>query len=134
MKKLLAIGIFLLFVFSVNAQELAVINNGNHLLRLVQKEKQFALVYSDINEVEMTEKSFEFFDKQKLYDIILAGFNNEDHQVYIQANKDTIVKFSYRQLNGEWMVMIKQENMDTETKSISTFFSKSSIQELFGNP
>lgn len=134
MKKLLAIGIFLLFVFSVNAQELAVINNGNHSLRLVQKEKQFALVYSDINEVEMTEKSFEFFDKQKLYDIILAGFNNEDHQVYIQANKDTIVKFSYRQLNGEWMVMIKQENMDTETKSISTFFSKSSIQELFGNP
>lgn len=103
-------------------------------MKLVQNQLQYSLVYSDVIEGEDLEKSFNFTDKTKLYSILIDGFNDEDHQVFLQTNKDTIIKFSYKRFKGEWMVMIKQENMDTNTKGFSTFFNKRAIQDLFGNP
>ena len=134
MNRLLAIGCFLLLGFTMSGQELGEIRNGDHRLRLVQDDMRYKLIFSDVQADETMESSFDFIDKDKLYSILMDGFNEKSHQVFIQANKDTIIKLSYKQLSGEWMVMIKQENMDSNTKRFSSFFNKAAIQELFGNP
>ena len=134
MNRLLAIGCFFLLGFTLSGQELGEIRNGDHLLKLVQDDVRYRLIFSDVKAGETAESSFDFFDKDKLYNILLAGFNDKSHQVFVQANKDTIIKLSYKQFRGEWMVMIKQENMDSNTERFSSFFNKTSIQALFGNP
>ena len=118
---------------SVYGQEIGSIKNGKHSLKLFKSDNLFACVYSDINESSFkVEKSFNFYDKQKIYDIIMSGFNDRDHQIFVQTNKDTILKFEYKRVNGEWMLKIRQNNLDTKTISISTFFKKDQIVDLFG--
>ena len=129
-----AIIIFLLIMSSsVYGQEIGSIKNGKHSLKLLKSNDIFTCVYSDINESSFkVEKSFIFYNKQTIYDIIMNGFNDRDHQIFVQTNKDTILKFEYKRLNGEWMLKIRQNNLDTKTSSISTFFNKNQIVELFG--
>lgn len=134
MFRFLFIAFILTITTAVSGQELGKINNGKHSLKLMKNAHEFSLIYSDVSDDEALEKSFNFIDINKLYNILIDGFNEKDHQVYIQANRDTIIKLSYRRMKGEWMVMIKQDNMDTNTKGHSTFFSKESIEELFSRP
>ena len=118
---------------SVCGQEIGSIKNGKHSLKLLKSDDIFACVYSDVNSTTFNvEKSFKFHNKQTVYDIIMNGFNNRDHQIIVQANKDTILKFEYKRVNGEWMLKIRQNNLDTKTTSISTFFKKDQIVKLFG--
>ena len=65
-------------------------------------------------------------------EIMMNGFNDKDHQIFVQTNQDTIVKFEYKRINGQWMLKIRQNNLDTKTSSISTFFYKEQITKLFG--
>ena len=124
---------FLLISSAVFGQEIGSVNNGKHSIKLLKSEDLFACVYSDVNESTFrVEKSFKFYNKQTIYDIIMNGFNDKDHQVFVQTNKDTILKFEYKRVNGEWMLKIRQNNLDTKTSSISTFFNKDQIVELFG--
>jgi len=126
--------IFLLIMSSsVCGQEIGYIKNGNHSLKLLKSDDIFACMYSDVNSTTFNvEKSFKFYNKQTVYDIMMNGFNNRDHQIIVQANKDTILKFEYKRVNGEWMLKIRQNNLDTKTTSISTFFMKDQIVKLFG--
>jgi hypothetical protein len=118
---------------SVYGQEIGSIKNGKHSLKLLKSDNIFACVYSDVNSTTFNvEKSFKFNNKQTVYDIIMNGFNNRDHQIIVQTNKDTILKFEYRRINGEWMLKIRQNNLDTKTTGISTFFNKDQIVKLFG--
>jgi hypothetical protein len=128
------IVIFLLIMSSsVFGQEIGSIKNGKHSLKLLKSDNIFACVYSDVNSTTFNvEKSFKFNNKQKVYDIIMNGFNNRDHQIIVQTNKDTILKFEYKRVNGEWMLKIRQNNLDTKTTGISTFFKKEQIVQLFG--
>ncbi len=124
---------FLLISSAVFGQEIGSVNNGKHSIKLLKSEDLFACVYSDVNESTFrVEKSFKFYNKQTIYDIIMNGFNDRDHQIFVQTNKDTILKFEYKRVNGEWMLKIRQNNLDTKTSSISTFFNKDQIVELFG--
>lgn len=128
------ITIFLLIMSSsVCGQEIGSIKNGKHTLKLLKSDDIFACVYSDINESTFkVEKSFKFYNKQKIYDVIMNGFNDRDHQIFVQTNTDTILKFEYKRVNGEWMLKIRQNNLDTKTSSNSTFFNKDQIVDLFG--
>ena len=125
---------FFLTIFNSSAQELGKVINGNHSLKLVQNELRYSLVYSDINDQVDLEKSFNFSDKDKLYSLLIDGFNEKNHQLFLRTNKDTIVKLLYKRIKGEWKVMFKQENMDNLTKGMSSFFNRGDIQKLFGNP
>ena len=127
--------IFLLIMSSsICGQEIGSIKNGKHSLKLLKSDNFFACVYSDVNESTFkVEKSFKFYSKQTIYDIIMNGFNDRDHQIFVQTNKDTIVKFEYKKIKGRWMLKIRQNNLDTKTSSISTFFYKEQIKHLFGH-
>jgi hypothetical protein len=125
---------FLLVSLSISGQEIGHIKNGNHSIKLLKSNNIFACVYSDINKLAtIAEKSFNFYDKQAVYEIIMGGFNDKDHQIFVQTNKDTIIKFEYKRVKGEWMLKIRQSNLDSKTIGISTFFNKAQITELFGN-
>lgn len=126
-------GCFLLIFWSMSSQQIGSINNGKHSLKLLKAEHLFACVYSDINETSYTaEKSFKFSNKEFVYEIMMNGFNDKDHQIFVQTNQDTIVKFEYKRVNGRWMLKIRQNNLDSKTTSISTFFYKEQIKKLFG--
>lgn len=118
---------------SIFGQEIGHVKNGKHSLKLLKTDDLFACVYSDVNETSsIVERSFKFYNKQIVYDIIMNGFNNKDHQIFVQTGRDTILKLDYKLVNGEWMLKIRQNNLDTQTTGISTFFNKEQIEELFG--
>ncbi len=126
-------GCLMLIFSSMSSQQIGSVNNGKHSLKLLKTEHLFTCVYSDINETSfIAEKSFKFSNKEFVYEIMMDGFNNKDHQIFVQTNKDTIVKFEYKMINGRWMLKIRQNNLDTQTSSISNFFYKEQIKKLFG--
>jgi hypothetical protein len=117
----------------MSSQQIGIVNNGDHSLKLLKTDHLFACFYSDIKENSYAaNKSFKFSNKDFVYEIMMNGFNNKDHQIFVQTNKDTIVKFEYKKVNGRWMLKIRQNNLDTKTTSISTFFYKEQIEKLFG--
>lgn len=126
-------GCFLWIFSSMSSQQIGIVNNGDHSLKLLKTDHLFACFYSDIKENSYAaNKSFKFSNKDFVYEIMMNGFNNKDHQIFVQTNKDTIVKFEYKKVNGRWMLKIRQNNLDTKTTSISTFFYKEQIEKLFG--
>ena len=94
----------------------------------------FSLVYSDVKSESFNEeKSFNFPNKETIYSILINGFNrNKGHQVIIQTNKDTIVKFNFKKFDGEYMLYVYQNNLGNNTFGRSAFFTKNQIIKLFG--
>ncbi len=126
---------FILITSFIFGQEIGYVKKGNHSIKLLKSNNLFVCVYSDVNATAFNkENSFNFSNKNTIYEIMMNGFNNKDHQIFVQTNKDTIVKFEYKRIKGEWMLKIKQNNLDTKTIGMSTFFNKEQIVELFGNP
>ena len=126
---------FILITSFIFGQEIGHVKKGNHSIKLLKSNNLFVCVYSDVNATAFNKvNSFNFSNKNTIYEIMMDGFNNKDHQIFVQTNKDTIVKFEYKRIKGEWMLKIKQNNLDTKTIGISTFFNKEQIVELFGNP
>ncbi|MBT8318331.1 MAG: hypothetical protein HKP59_11975 [Lutibacter sp.] len=133
------INVFLcLFLISSTlfGQEIGSAKNGSHSIKLLKSDNLFSFVYSDINcETQTTQNSFYFKNKETVYALIMDGFKNvNNHQMIIQANNDTIVKFEFSNIKGQKMVKIRQNNLPSNTFGSSTFFSKEEIHQLFGNP
>ena len=128
--------IFLLCSLSIFSQEIGSAMNGNHSIKLLKKDSLFCFVYSNANSKKVNdEKSFHFPNLDTMYLIVKKGFEHQrDHQVILQTNIDTIVKFDFKNLNGKNMLMIRQNNLSDENSSISTFFTQDEIEKLFGNP
>jgi len=126
----------LLISASCFSQEIGSAKNGNHSIKLLKTENLFSFVYSDINSKILNEEnSFHFPNIDTMYLIVMNGFDyHNDHQVIIQTNKDTIVKFDFKKVNGKKMLMIRQNSLLNEKFSTSTFFTKNEIVGLFGNP
>ena len=63
----------------------------------------------------------------------MDGFKNEsNHQVYVQMNKHTIVKFEYKRMNGKILVKIVHNNLANNKIGNTAFLTPFQIDELFG--
>ncbi|REE83286.1 hypothetical protein BX611_0574 [Lutibacter oceani] len=126
--------ILLFFSSIVFSQEIGCIKAKNHFIKLLKKDNLFSLVYSDvISEKSNSENSFHFSNEETIFNIINDGFKNKkDHQIIVQTNKDTIVKFNYKRIRGELLLYVYQNNLTNNTFGRSTFYSKKQISTLFG--
>lgn len=124
----------ILMTASIFGQEIGRVNNGEHSVWLLKTENLFSWVYSDINSATApTEKSFDFPNKETIYNIIMEGFDKKDnHQIIVQTDKDTVVKFQYKKIKGEMLLNINHHNLDNKTGGTSTSLSRQQMTALFG--
>ena len=97
-------------------------------------ENLFSWVYSDINSgVKHEEKSFNFPNEETLFNIIMDGFENADnHQIIVQTDQDTVVKFEYKKIKGEVLLNINHNNIVSNTAGKSTSLNRKQLTTLFG--
>ncbi len=125
---------FVLIAASIFGQEIGHIKNGKHSVKLLKMENLFSWVYSDINSgAKHEEKSFNFPNEETLFNIIMDGFENEDnHQIIVQTDQDTVVKFEYKKIKGEILLNINHNNIISNTAGKSTSLSRKQLTALFG--
>lgn len=123
-----------MFLLSLSSygQEIGSVKSRNHSIKLLKLNNQFLLVYSDLNSENFNNKSFHFPNKNTIYNIIVDGFDAvNDHQVIVKTNNDTIIKFEFKRIKGKKMLKIKQNNLISKTFSVSAFFTKNEILNIF---
>ena len=55
----------------------------------------------------------------------MNGFEkSSDHQIIVQTNNDTIVKFEFKEIKGQKMLKIKQNNLTVQTFGVSVFYTQ----------
>ena len=126
-------GTFLLSS-SIYSQEVGTIKSGDYSISLIKTNDKFACMYSDVNtNILFPKKSFVFPNKETVYAIIIDGFKNEsNHQVYVQMNKQTIIKFEYKRMNGKMVVKINHNNLANNKIGNTSYLTPIQIDELFG--
>lgn len=127
--------LFFIIGFITYSQEIGKVQSGTNSIKLLKVNNSFSLVYSDINFKNIKGKStISFPKKETIYKIIMNGFDKmKEHQVFVQTDNNTIVKFEYKKLKRKWMLKIKQNNLARNTYGASSFYSKEEIVQLFGN-
>ena len=127
------VGTFLLSS-SIYSQEVGNVKSGDYSISLIKTNDKFACMYSDVNtNILFPKKSFVFPNKETVYAIIIDGFNNEsNHQVYVQMNNQTIVKFEYKRMNGKMVVKIIHNNLVNNKIGNTSYLTPIQIDELFG--
>ncbi|MFK5879564.1 MAG: hypothetical protein QM478_08730 [Flavobacteriaceae bacterium] len=132
-KLLLLTAIFLLSS-AIYSQEIGSVKNGEHSISLIKTNDKFSCLYSDVNtNILFPKRSFVFPNKETIYAIIKGGFQNEsNHQVYVQMNKYTIVKFEYKKMNGKMVVKIIHNNLANSKIGNTVFLTPFQIDKLFG--
>jgi len=125
---------FILLTASIFGQEIGHVKNGKHSVKILKLENLFSWVYSDVNsKTAHTEKSFNFPNKETIYNIIIDGFeNNNNHQIIVQTDQDTVVKFEYKKIKGEMLININHHNLSNKTAGTSTSLSRQQMMALFG--
>lgn len=127
-----------LFLFLISSaifgQEIGIITNGKHLVKLLKTDNLFSWVYSDVNsKTTQAEKSFNFPNKETMYNIIIDGFEKKNnHQIIVQTDHDTVVKFEYKKIKGVMLLNINHNNFSSKTVGTSTSFSRQQLKALFG--
>jgi hypothetical protein len=127
--------LFLIFsTASVFGQEIGHVKNGKHSVTLLKSENLFFWVYSDVNsKIAHLEKSFNFPNKETIYTMIIEGFENKNnHQIFVQTDHDTVVKFEYKMIQGEMLLNINHHNLSSKTAGTSTSLSRQQMMALFG--
>lgn len=124
----------LMFNLSMFGQEIGSIKDGSHIVELHKVNNEFSCFYSDTNTRVTSElKSFQFPNIERVYGIIIDGFENEkDHKTYVLTNKDTVVKFEFNRINGVVQLKIKHNNLVNNTIGSTTSLNRNQVQELFG--
>ena len=127
--------LFILISSSVVGQEIGSVYNGKYSVKLLKTNDLYTCFYSDINSKSyISEKSFDFPDKEVVYKIIMDGFENKKrYQIFVLTDTDIVIKFEYVKINGIRLLKIKHNNLNTKTTGISTFINKEQIDILFGN-
>ncbi len=126
---------FMLSSQTVFGQEIGSIINGTHSVTILKSNDLYACIYSDIDDSRTVnfQKSFNFPNKETIYNIIIDGFKNKNnHQIYVQTDKNTVIKFDYKRINGIIMLKIKHNNLQNNVVGISTFLTQEQIRHLFG--
>lgn len=124
----------ILMTASIFGQEIGYVKNGKHSVKLLKSENLFSWVYSDVNsKTAHAEKSFHFPNKETIYNIIIEGFEkNNNHQIIVQTDQDTVVKFEYKKIQGEMLLNINHHNLSSKTAGTSTSLSREQMMALFG--
>ena len=124
----------ILFSSVIFGQEIGHVKNGKYSVKLVKSENVFSWVYSDVNSGNKNiEKSFNFPNEETIYNIILDGFKNKNnHQIIVQTDHDTVVKFEYKKIKGQMLLNINHNNMSSKISGISTSLSREQLMALFG--
>lgn len=131
-KILMLIGMFC-FSSTVLGQEIGSVVNGIHSVTLLKSDNYYACVYSDSNSEVNSHKSFNFPIKETVYKILMDGFSTfSNHQVFVQIDEQTIVKFEYKIINGELKLKINHNNLIEKTIGSSTYLTKNQVMSLFG--
>ena len=135
-KSIQVLGCFLLLAGSIFSQEVGSIKKGNHSIELLKLKNTYSMVYSDVNSTsDLLENTIHFSIKDTVYEIIMNGFGSDlVHQIILKTSNDTIVKLEFRDIKGERMLKIKQNNLAVNTFGTSIFFTKAEMMTLFGNP
>ncbi|PKP37571.1 MAG: hypothetical protein CVT98_05925 [Bacteroidetes bacterium HGW-Bacteroidetes-15] len=125
---------FLLISSSIFGQEIGSVKNGKYSVKLLKSDNLFSWVYSDVNSKSThTEKSFNFPDKETIFNIILDGFERKNnHQIIVQTDQDTVVKFEYKKIKGEMRLNITHNNLISKIAGTSTSLSRQQLTVLFG--
>ncbi|PKP10186.1 MAG: hypothetical protein CVU08_13875 [Bacteroidetes bacterium HGW-Bacteroidetes-3] len=125
---------FLLISSSIFSQEIGSVKNGTYSVKLLKMDNLFSWVYSDVNSGKShTEKSFNFPNKETIYNIILDGFEiKNNHQIIVQTDQDTVVKFEYKKIKGEMRLNIIHNNLISKIAGTSTSLSRQQLRTLFG--
>lgn len=126
--------LFILMTASIFGQEIGSVKNGRHSVKLLKADNLFSWVYSDVNsKITHLEKSFNFPNKETIFNMIIAGFEiNNNHQIIVQTDHDTVVKFEYKKIKGQMFLNINQHNLSNKTAGISTSLSREQLMRLFG--
>ncbi|WP_372802339.1 hypothetical protein [Lutibacter sp.] len=120
------------FSVHISSQEIGSVKKANHSIKLVKTSDSYSLIYSDLYTIN--QNAFQFNFKETVYNIIMDGFEkNSDHQIIVQTNNDTIVKFEFKKIKGQKMLKIKQNNLTVQTFGVSTFYTQKDILRLFGS-
>ena len=124
----------ILMTASIFGQEIGHVKNGKHSVKLLKSENLFSWVYSDVNSKTIhAEKSFNFPNKETIYNIVIEGFEkNSNHQIIVQTDQDTVVKFEYKKIRGEMRLNINHNNFNNKTAGTSTSLSRQQMTALFG--
>ncbi|HEY9222459.1 MAG TPA: hypothetical protein VIO43_12895 [Lutibacter sp.] len=103
-------------------------------MKLLKSDNLFSWVYSDVNsKTAHAEKSFNFPNKETIYNIIIEGFEkNNNHQIIVQTDQDTVVKFEYKKIKGEMRLNINHNNLNSKIAGTSTSLSRQQLTALFG--
>lgn len=125
---------FLLISCSIFGREIGSVKNGKHSVKLLKTDNLFSWVYSDVNSrTAHAEKSFNFPNKETVYNMIIDGFEkNNNYQIIVQTDQDTVVKFEYKKIKGEMRLNINHNNLNSKTAGISTSLNREQLIALFG--
>lgn len=123
--------IILLFTCSIFGQDSEKEKKDIHTIKFLKTDNIYTCVYTDIaSKNKLVEKSFSFPVLKTIQKIILDGFDvKKDHQLIVQINNSTIVKFEYRMINGKRMLKIRQNNFEKKIFGSSSFFSEKKIRK-----
>lgn len=124
----------ILMTASIFGQEIGSVKNGKYSVKLVKAENLFSWIYSDVNsKIIPTEKSFNFPNKETIYNMIIEGFEkNNNHQIIVQTDQDTVVKFEYKKTKGEMRLNINHNTLNSKIAGTSTSLSRQQLIALFG--
>lgn len=120
---------------SMYSQEIGNVTNGGYSISLIKTTNdKFACMYSDVGTNKLfPERVFIFPNKETVYTIIMDGFKNENnHQVYVQIEKNSIIKFEYKRMDGVMLVKINHNNLYNNSIGNTLFLTKNEIDKLFG--
>jgi len=125
---------FLLISCSIFGQEIGSVKNGKYSTKLLKKDHLFSWVYADVNSrIANVEKSFDFPNKETVYNMIIDGFEiKNNHQIIVQTDQDTIVKFEYKKIKGEVRLNINHNNLNSKIAGTSTSLNMEQLRTLFG--
>jgi len=122
--------LFIFFSVHISSQEIGSVKKDNHSIKLVKTPDSYSLIYSDL--YTTNQNAFQFNFKETVYNIIMDGFEkSSDHQIIVQTNNDTIVKFEFKEIKGQKMLKIKQNNLTVQTFGVSAFYTQKDILRLF---
>lgn len=133
--KILLLAVFCIISTSIYSQEIGKVVRGDHYISLLRSSNSYTCLYSDLNSESLNtiHKSFYFSNKETIYNIIMCGFENKNsHQVFVQTDESTIVKFEYKRVEGELLLKINHNNLDDNIIGSSTYLTKKQVRRLFG--
>lgn len=118
---------------AIHGQEKLNIDKENFTIELQKNDYVFSCFYSDTNNKTSSEvKSFQIPDIDKVYEIIMNGFEKDrNHRTYVLTNKDTVVRFEYSRMRGEVQLRIKHNDLLNNYIGSTAYLNKEQIVDLF---